>query len=358
MRLERGSTVLASITTLSITESVVQCRLSPPLTLSPGDTDSVAIVVDAKGLVAPTRFFTRVERSGVYAVDVNDGKRVLGVGGDFPIVVGPYWLRIPAANVFCDLDSRLPANLCGTEKGLPVFALSLENRNQPGYTDAELDTIFVAIEDLDGRTVPPGDVVSGVTLLIDDSLSVAGSLTPLDMVFAFAPGPLGLDAGNTVTAILKADLNAAQTDRGFRFVIRSATSLVMRDAATGDVVAPQHDGGFPLMTRPAYVLGATITDGFTNYPNPFAAGREDTRVTFFLDEPSRVTLELYTLWGERVATLLSSASFPAGLHQDVTWSGRTGDGDVVNNGVYYLVLEIDGNSGNSHTLKRKVGVVR
>jgi len=358
LRLVSGGTTLTSITTLSITESVVECRLNPPVTLAPGDTDSVAVVVDAKGLVAPTRFFVRTERSEVHALDVNDGTRVLGVDGDFPILGGPYWLRIPAANVFCEMTSRIPANVTGEEKDLAVFDLTLENRNEPGYTGAMLDTVVVGVDDIDGRRVDASDIVAAARLVVDDSVSIAGTLDGTDMVFAFSAGSLGIDAGNTATLALKTDLHAAGVDRAFRFVVREATSMVMRDASTDEILAPEHVGGYPIETRPAYVLGASATAGFTNYPNPFAAGREETRITFYLDQPSRVSLDLYTLWGEHVGTLLSSRRFGAGLHQDVTWNGRTDDGDVVNNGVYYLVLEIAADGGGNRTLKRKVGVIR
>lgn len=358
MRLVRGSETLASITTLSTTTSIVECRLTPPLTLSPGDTDSVAVVIDAKGLVAPTRFFARVDRRDLCAIDVNDGSRVLGVDGDFPLLGGPFWLRIPGANIYCSMQSRVPSNVTGHEQDLAVFDMTVDNRNEPGYTGAVLDSILVRIVDTKGRLIPAPDVLTTARLAFDDSLSVPGKVTADGVLFDFASSPLGIDAGAGISLTLRADLDVAFTNRAFRFVIEDAVSISMRDAANGDAVAPQHDGGYPMMTRPTYVLGAGVADGFTNYPNPFAAGREETHITFYLDEPSRVSLELYTLWGEHVATLLHPTSLPAGLHQDVTWNGRTADGDVVNNGVYYLVLDISSGSGGGRSLKRKVGVVR
>jgi hypothetical protein len=107
------------------------------------------------------------------------------------------------------------------------------------------------------------------------------------------------------------------------------------------------------------VLGSDGEQAFTNYPNPFAAGRDGTRVTFHLDMPSRVTLKLYTLWGAPVKTLIDNETRTAGIHQDTVWFGRNSDGDVVNNGVYYLVLDIvPSGGGATETYQRKVGVVR
>ena len=81
-------------------------------------------------------------------------------------------------------------------------------------------------------------------------------------------------------------------------------------------------------------------------------------MTYYLDQPSKVTLRLFTVWGAPVVTLLDAKPLDAGLYQSVLWDGRNGDGDTVNNGVYYLVLEVDGADGNRSVLKRKVGVIR
>ncbi len=64
------------------------------------------------------------------------------------------------------------------------------------------------------------------------------------------------------------------------------------------------------------------------------------------------------MWGAPVATLVENKTQDAGLHQDIRWDGRNGDGDVVANGVYYLVLDVREDGGKTFTMKRKVGVVR
>jgi flagellar hook assembly protein FlgD len=118
------------------------------------------------------------------------------------------------------------------------------------------------------------------------------------------------------------------------------------------------DSGYPLATGWTHVLGRGTTTAYTNYPNPFAAGREHTTITYYLDRKSTVTLKLYTLWGAPVTTLVDNQTQDSGLHQNLTWDGRNGSGDVVANGVYYLVLDVREENGTNVTLKRKVGVVR
>ena len=55
---------------------------------------------------------------------------------------------------------------------------------------------------------------------------------------------------------------------------------------------------------------------------------------------------------------MESKPLQPGLYQDVIWNGKNDEGDVVNNGVYFLVLEVRGNEGSYTTIRRKVGVLR
>ena len=99
-----------------------------------------------------------------------------------------------------------------------------------------------------------------------------------------------------------------------------------------------------------------LEDSFTNYPNPFAAGRDQCRISFYLAADARVTLEVYTLGGSRVKRLLDGVALDAGLHDDVAWDGRNGDGRVVRNGTYLLRISVDGPNGGEFL--RKLAVVR
>jgi hypothetical protein len=70
-----------------------------------------------------------------------------------------------------------------------------------------------------------------------------------------------------------------------------------------------------------------------NAPNPF---NPTTRIAFDLPEPSRVTLEVYSAGGRRVATLLDRP-FEAGRHH-VDWRGVDDAGRALPSGVYFARL--------------------
>jgi hypothetical protein len=176
------------------------------------------------------------------------------------------------------------------------------------------------------------------------------------MTFNVAPGAVSVPAQGFDTLTVVLDLSTGGGEETFRLAVPGTSDIDIVDAGTQ---APSVvTGAFPLQTGAAHVLSASLTSSFTNYPNPFPAGRGTTRITFFLEEPSTVSLQLYTLWGAKVKTLIDHAQLSPGLYQDREWDGLNGSGDVVANGVYYLVLEVNPASGGEHKIKRKVGVVR
>ena len=89
-----------------------------------------------------------------------------------------------------------------------------------------------------------------------------------------------------------------------------------------------------------------------------AAAAEGPNFVFFLEEPGRVSLVIWTARGEKVITLLSGESRAAGLHQEDGWDGRNGRGRAVINDVFLAELVVEYDSGRSERAVRKVAVVR
>jgi hypothetical protein len=75
-----------------------------------------------------------------------------------------------------------------------------------------------------------------------------------------------------------------------------------------------------------YVLGQ-------NYPNPFNPA---TNIVFSIPQTEKVTLTIYNMLGQKIATLLDG-SFLAGTHV-VRWNGRDGLGRQLPSGVYFYRL--------------------
>lgn len=74
-----------------------------------------------------------------------------------------------------------------------------------------------------------------------------------------------------------------------------------------------------------------------NYPNPF---NPDTKIAFSLPRQSNVTLEVFSLLGQRVTTL-HQGLLPTGYHM-VNWDGADDSGSPVATGVYFYRLSTEG----------------
>lgn len=74
-----------------------------------------------------------------------------------------------------------------------------------------------------------------------------------------------------------------------------------------------------------------------NYPNPFNPA---TGVSFAIDRPSRVTLTIYNVLGQRVRTLVANRPLSAGQYR-YEWNATNDQGSVVSSGLYICRLETD-----------------
>ena len=71
-----------------------------------------------------------------------------------------------------------------------------------------------------------------------------------------------------------------------------------------------------------------------NYPNPF---NPETTICYSLKKASKVTLEVYNILGQKVATLMDKEQI-AGYHQ-IIWNGRNQDQKTVSSGIYFCKMK-------------------
>jgi hypothetical protein len=81
-----------------------------------------------------------------------------------------------------------------------------------------------------------------------------------------------------------------------------------------------------------------------NYPNPF---NPETNIKYRVDRNDNVSLNVYNISGEVIATLIDNRFHSAGTHE-VKWNGRNKTGDFVASGVYFYRLT----QGNNVSTKK------
>ncbi len=72
-----------------------------------------------------------------------------------------------------------------------------------------------------------------------------------------------------------------------------------------------------------------------NFPNPFIAGVQETRIRYALESAGPVTIEIFNVNNELVRTLENATEKTAGIHTETAWNGQTENGKNVPQGVYF-----------------------
>ena len=90
-----------------------------------------------------------------------------------------------------------------------------------------------------------------------------------------------------------------------------------------------------------------------NYPNPF---NPTTKIRFALPVASRVVAEMYSILGQKVATLINEDR-EAGYYV-VEWNGRGDNGQTLGSGVFLLRLTAHGSEGQEFSETRKLMLLK
>lgn len=94
---------------------------------------------------------------------------------------------------------------------------------------------------------------------------------------------------------------------------------------------------------------------YQNYPNPF---NPTTTISYTLPVPSRVSIQVFNMLGQKVASLLSNEMQTAGSFE-VVWNGTDNSGRSVASGLYFYKLDaIPADGGKSYTSVRKMVLLK
>jgi hypothetical protein len=204
-----------------------------------------------------------------------------------------------------------------------------------GEVDPATSTFSVDIEmtgdgQIQGLSIPMtwnGDAVKPVGFTAGNLIADQGGL---GMVLSPAPGTidaavfgerdLGICGQGTVATVTFQVVGAG--DFGI-----DVGDIVARDRENQPVVISGS------LAAPALVVPAR-TELYANTPNPF---NPSTQLSFALSRQGSVRLQIYSVQGRLVATLIDG-ELPAGPHS-VTWQGRDDAGRMVSSGAYIVRLE-------------------
>jgi len=362
IRVLLGATEIGIVTNLPSTPTTVAIPITG-LTLDPGQRVTLDIRVNVE-VSAPTGLFAMTLGAGGFVCrDENLGTPIAvrsDSGPGFPFTSGVTQLEAPARELVASFVEEMPAVLAADGNPVPVAKLTLTNTASSGTI--RVDHLDVLASDPRNNALATGDAVSRIQAWVGDSLwADSGDLLVGAMTArATAMTPLALDPHAPITIELRAIPRSGAPIGPFRLGLRSDGIGVIQPTSPLLAVAVVAGEGqaFPFWTLAGGPTALTLKGSYSNFPNPFAAGRQSSTFAFYLKSPARVTLELWTLRGDRVRTLLSGSSLGAGLHQEIGWDGKNGRGDTVVSGAYVAEIRATYDDGSEERERRKVAVVR
>jgi hypothetical protein len=330
--------------------------------LASGETADVEIFVDISATAPMSYFELTVEAlGGIDAADLNTGTAV-AVSGQLPATSGLTRLMPPPSKLLVGLESEIPAALVPGESGVDAAVVSLTNTAASGSGPITLEHLVVLASDGSGRAVAAGGAAAAVEVVVDGVVAGRSDTLGVDSTTAFIglDTPLVIQPQETLALRLRVDLDAGPSASSVRFGVDSSGVGIRQPQSAVLMIDVEADDGasFPLWTEAGSFNQPSLTGSYSNYPNPFAAGRESTRFVYYLPDDATVNLVIWSVRGERVTTIRGGDARPAGLYQDDVWDGRNGKGTAVQNGVYIAELRVSYAGGGSERLLRKVAVVR
>ena len=309
---------------------------------------SVAWRIRAPG--APTApGILRLRFAEPYARDVNTNLACAISQGEVFLPVQTEAGAVRMSNVSA-ADSIPPVVVPQGASGVPVMRAAL--RNASSYTIG-LDTVYVAVTDGRGRLVsPPSRRIAALAL-------VAGGVRYETAAPGHNPVPMAVDHGFEIgpgaadTILIVADVAEDAPPGELRFEIeRSAdviVSITLDGGGAGERVGVVNEQGGDIagsfLSGPLSVMSARFEEYVHNYPNPFRAGSQETRICYFLTRNAGVSIRIYDLAGSLVWTKEIAAGAPGGtgspegIMHEIAWDGRNARGEIVRNGVYLCKLE-------------------
>jgi hypothetical protein len=270
-------------------------------------------------------------------------------------------LQPPSEDVLAAWQDRMPRLMPPAGETVEAMRLVLTNPAPSGTAPAELHSLVLRTADRHGNLLAAGAVLNGAEVEHDGGVWAemsAAAATDSTLTLA-GTVPLTLHPGVEVSLVLRVSGAAGNGADGLKVGLLDGDVICVQPGSTTLIaVSPVPGETFPFWTQAAGMGKAALAASYINFPNPFAAGREQTVFAFNLDQPATVSLQIWSARGETVTTLLNNRALSAGLYQDFVWDGRNGGGQAVRNGVYLAELKVQYEGGGSERLLRKVAVVR
>jgi uncharacterized repeat protein (TIGR01451 family) len=341
------------------------------LVIEPGSIPSVVLVADLEADTPFDHFVLKMQReNGLAVFDNTDKRRMPGVEAD-PVCPNGLPFTTDVTGLFLPAGSPVvKRHIMGTrvaypgQRGLVFFQSDLAYKSSGPQAD-------VVLEDMKGRALrrtssgliacPASEAFAGVYLLVDNNLAASDTALIGDTIVLTLGSGHVIPRGEAREITLACDLRTDAGQGNYLISFDDSTFMTLLDGDLGTRVSPLLVGdGYPLLTEDVSITQSSLSGSFVNFPNPFDPDRGPgtTTLSFYLPEEADVTIEVFGITGELVATLAGGARCQAGINDEVNWDGKNEDGRVVLPGTYFCRVKARYGSGSTEEAVRRVAVIR
>jgi hypothetical protein len=231
-----------------------------------------------------------------------------------------------------------------------VRMLAIELANSPAADTTIIETIDVALLDKNGQLVSnPGATITEFYVRLDGQRLDATSLAqnPMQLPVGTLGAAAELAPSDADSLVFSVSVSQGAALDQFSIEIRDENDLILISKVSSEQVlvldkGTQQSFAGTLRSGNLVILSDKFQEYAHNYPNPFSpTNGSTTRIAYFLESPSNVSVKIFDLTGKLVYEKSYSAGEPgadAGA-QEVEWDGRNMQGNKVRNGIYVCRIE-------------------
>ncbi|MEW6618271.1 MAG: hypothetical protein AB1422_02780, partial [bacterium] len=317
------------------------------LTLSATITPQATITINLKINIGGNLGEFRLDLLDLKFVDANDFHTITHTFGSISVL---FQVKEKPVGLSVSSQTHIPVNVVKGNKDVHALTLIFNNQGGTNTDEIKIGTITLSLADRFNNPILPAAVLSRLILSYDGTQTEKTEMSGSKVMVNLVP-ILKVAVADSKTVEVKIDISDFATTGNFKVGVEDIEAVDNWDNPIAVL------GVFPLWSEQTTIFEPAIEQSFTNYPNPFAAGKESTTIAYYLPQDGYVTIKIYTVIGDLVRILLQD-NFKAHGMNEVQWDGRNGVGEVVLNGVYFCQINVHYVSGGSDKKVRKIAVVR
>jgi hypothetical protein len=332
----------------------IKIELPPDYSIIDGDTSKAFYIGEAVSwnLRAPSTNSPpgniRVYFAEPYANDMNTNQPAVIEKAEIAIPVKTEAGTVIMSNISKSDTIAIPPHVVPQgARDVPMLKICFANNS--AYT-VGLDTFYVTIRKANGLDIEnPSQFVDSVTFVargVKYSTQAAG-INPIPIIVNHG---FTINSVDSAMAFVEVDIAGGASIGGMRVKVARTDDVKFSIGGDNTPVGVVWKDGDHFYNDPFTIMSGNFSEYAHNYPNPFRAGYENTRISYFLTEDTDVNIIIYDytgilVWSKDIAAGSEGATGgPGGEECIVLWNGRNGRGELIRNGVYICKITAGPNS--------------